>query len=275
MTITPVRPHLHGDPSSTGLGNHWPVTARLEPGGELTVGGVSLADTADRFGTPLYVLDETEIRARCRAYRAALPDAEVFYAAKAFLCSALAGWIAEADLGLDVCSEGELRLATAAGFPRERILLHGNAKSPEELRLARRLRVGRFAIDNLAEIPRLAALAIADAPQRVLVRVVPGVAAGHHEVVRTGVTGQKFGFAIEGGDSLEAVRRVRDQPGLILSGLHCHLGSQISSVEPYLTAVDRLIELLAEPPPPVSRCTGSSASSTPPTAGSSPPSTAA
>ncbi|WP_405019877.1 diaminopimelate decarboxylase [Kitasatospora sp. NBC_00070] len=244
MTLTSARPAAPA--AGQVVGSPWPASARLAPNGELTVGGVALADVADRFGTPLYVLDEGEVRARCRAYRAALPGAEVLYAAKAFLSSAVAGWVAEEGLGLDVCSEGELRLATAAGFPPERILLHGNAKSPEELRLARRLRVGRIVVDNLAEIPRLAALTVADAPQRVLLRVVPGVAAGHHEAVRTGVAGQKFGFTIEGGDAAEAVRRILEQPGLVLAGLHCHLGSQIDTVEPYLGAVERLVALLAE-----------------------------
>jgi len=253
MTATPVRPYLPqpaargqaggapvADKSGTAVGSPWPASARLDPSWDLTVGGVSLADAADRLGTPLYMLDETEARARCRAYRTTLPGVEVLYAAKAFLCSALAGRVAEEGLGLDVCSEGELRLAAAAGFPPERILLHGNAKSPDELRLARRLRVGRIIIDNLAEIPRLAALTIADAPQLVLVRVLPGVAAGHHEAVRTGTAGQKFGFAIEGGDAIEAVRRVLEQPGPVLAGLHCHLGSQITSVEPYLKYQGRI-----------------------------------
>ncbi|WP_395298327.1 diaminopimelate decarboxylase [Kitasatospora hibisci] len=233
-------------PSGHALGGPWPASARPGAAGELLIGGVGLAEAADRFGTPLYVLDEDEVRARARAYRRALPKAEVFYAAKAFLCSAMAAWIAEEGLGLDVCSAGELRLATAAGFPPERILLHGNAKTPEELRLARRLRVGRIVVDVLSEIPRLAAISVADAPQRVLVRVVPGVAAGHHSAVRTGVDGQKFGFRIAGGDAAEAVDRILAQPGLELTGLHCHLGSQITDTAPYRTALDRLVELLAD-----------------------------
>ncbi|MER6303652.1 diaminopimelate decarboxylase [Kitasatospora sp. NPDC001539] len=228
------------------LGGPWPASARPGPGGEVLVGGVGLAEAAERFGTPLYVLDEGEVRARARAYRRALPHAEVLYAAKAFLCSAIAAWVEAEGLGLDVCSAGELRLAVSAGFPAQRILLHGNAKSPEELRLARRLRVGRIVIDGPAEIARLAALVAADTPQKVLVRVVPGIAAGHHPAVRTGVSGQKFGFAVEGGDAADAIARVLDQPGLELSGLHCHVGSQITEVEPYLRAVDALVRLLAE-----------------------------
>ncbi|MDH6128564.1 diaminopimelate decarboxylase [Kitasatospora sp. GP82] len=245
MTTVSARPITGHSPEGSPLGSPWPASARSVSGGELLVGGVGLAEAADRFGTPLYVLDEAEVRARCRAYREALPQAEVLYAAKAFLCSAMADWVAEEGLGLDVCSAGELRLAAAAGFPPQRMLLHGNAKTPEELRLARRLRVDRIVIDGLAEIPRLAALAIADVPQRVLVRVLPGVAAGHHAAVRTGVDGQKFGFRIEGGDAAEAIERVLVQPSLRLVGLHCHLGSQITEVEPYLAALDRLVGLLA------------------------------
>ncbi|WP_406194686.1 diaminopimelate decarboxylase [Kitasatospora sp. NBC_01560] len=239
-------PHRAPAPGATAVGGPWPASARSGPGGELTVGGVGIAEAADRFGTPLYLLDEAEVRARARAYRKALPHAEVLYAAKAFLCSAMADWVAEEGLGLDVCSSGELRLAAAAGFPAQRIVLHGNAKTPEELRLARRLRVGRIVIDGPAEIPRLAALVAADTPQRVLVRVVPGVAAGHHEAVRTGVGGQKFGFPIDGGDAADAVARVLAQPGLELAGLHCHLGSQITEVEPYLAAVDAVVRFFAE-----------------------------
>ncbi|GJF33872.1 diaminopimelate decarboxylase [Kitasatospora sp. NE20-6] len=244
MSLTPVRPCLYTDQPDPAVGDPWPASAR-STAGDVTVAGVGLAEAADRFGTPLYVLDEDEFRSRCRAYRTALPAAEVLYAAKAFLCSAVTRWAAEEGLGLDVCSEGELRLAAAAGFPPERIVLHGNAKSPAELRLARRLRVGRIVVDDLAEIPRIAALTSPTAPQRVLLRVVPGVAAGHHEAVRTGVTGQKFGLAVDDGEALDAVRRILAQPGLVLSGLHCHLGSQITTVEPYLTAVDRMAGLLA------------------------------
>lgn len=228
------------------LGAPWPASAHAAPGGELLVGGVGLAEAADRFGTPLYVLDEAEVRARARAYRQALPHADVLYAAKAFLCGAMADWVGEEGLGLDVCSSGELRLAASAGFPAQRIVLHGNAKTPEELRLARRLRVGRIVIDGPGEIARLAALVAADTPQRVLVRVVPGIAAGHHEAVRTGVGGQKFGFPIDGGDAADAIARVLAQPGLELVGLHCHLGSQITEVEPYLAAVDTVVAFLAE-----------------------------
>ncbi|TJZ97080.1 diaminopimelate decarboxylase family protein, partial [Actinacidiphila oryziradicis] len=126
----------------------WPASARPAATGDVTVSGVSLAEAADRFGTPLYVLDEQEVRDRCRTYRAAFPEADVLYAAKAFLCRAVAHWVHEEGLGLDVCSAGELELAVTTGFPPERIVMHGNAKSPEDLTTALRLGVGRIVIDS-------------------------------------------------------------------------------------------------------------------------------
>ncbi|MFJ8013465.1 diaminopimelate decarboxylase family protein [Streptomyces sp. NPDC096339] len=143
--------------SGTGDLSVWPAsTARLAHGG-LAVGGVALADVAARFGTPVYVLDEGEVRERCRAYRGAFPEAEVLYAAKAFLSRAMVRWVQEEGLGLDVCSAGELELAVTAGFPPERIVLHGNAKSPHDLDSALRLGVGRIVIDSPSEIARIAA----------------------------------------------------------------------------------------------------------------------
>ncbi|MEV6507853.1 diaminopimelate decarboxylase [Streptomyces sp. NPDC051642] len=223
----------------------WPGSTRPSPTGDLTVGGVSLAEAADRFGTPVYVLDEQEIRDRCRTYRTAFPDADVVYAAKAFLCRAMAHWVQEEGLGLDVCSAGELALAVTTGFPPERIVLHGNAKSPEDLRTALRLGVGRIVVDSTSEIARLAAITPADSRQKVMVRVVPGVAAGAHVKVRTGTDDQKFGLSITDGSAQHAVTRILDQPHLELVGLHCHIGSQIASTKPYVAAVRRMVGLLA------------------------------
>ena len=234
----------------TPLGAPWPAAARRD-GDDVLVGGVALSHVATRFGTPVYVLDEAEVRERCRAYRQALPDADVHYAAKAFLCGAVAEWVEQEGLGLDVCSGGELELAVTCGFPAERIVLHGNAKSPEELAAAVRLGVGRIVVDSFPEIARLAVLASDDCPQDVLIRVVPGVAAGHHPSVQTGTDEQKFGFSLEPGESgavsaaADAVDRILHQPHLRLVGLHCHLGSQIADTAPYLAALDRLVPLLA------------------------------
>ncbi|MFJ3417715.1 diaminopimelate decarboxylase [Streptomyces sp. NPDC086082] len=223
----------------------WPRSTRPAPTGDLTVGGVSLAEVADRFGTPVYVLDEQEIRERCRAYRTAFPEADIVYAAKAFLCRAMAHWVQEEGLGLDVCSAGELALAVTTGFPPERIVLHGNAKSPEDLRTALRLGVGRIVVDSTSEIARLAAITPAGTRQKVMVRVVPGVAAGAHVKVRTGTDDQKFGLSITDGSAQHAVTRILDQPHLELVGLHCHIGSQIATTKPYVAAVRRMVGLLA------------------------------
>ncbi|MEF2524813.1 MULTISPECIES: diaminopimelate decarboxylase [Streptomyces] len=231
--------------SGTGGLSVWPAsTARLAHGG-LAVGGVDLAEAAERFGTPVYVLDEGEVRKRCRAYREAFPEGDVLYAAKAFLSRAMVRWVREEGLGLDVCSAGELELAVTAGFPPDRIVLHGNAKSPRDLGSALRLGVGRIVIDSPSEIARIAAAVGPEGRQKVLVRVVPGISAGGHSKIRTGTDGQQFGLSLADGSALHAVARVLAQPRLELTGLHCHIGSQIAEVKPYLTALRRMVGLMA------------------------------
>ncbi|MGW2210770.1 diaminopimelate decarboxylase [Streptomyces sp. NPDC001781] len=222
----------------------WPASTTEPPHGDLTVGGVPLTELADRFGTPVYVLDEAEVRDRCRTYLDAFPDAEVLYAAKAFLCRAMTHWMDEEGLGLDVCSAGELELAVTTGFPPERIVLHGNAKSPRDLDTALRLGVGRIVIDSPSEIARLAAAVGPDGHQKVMVRVVPGISVGGHEKIRTGTDDQKFGLSVSNGYAQHAIARILDQPQLELTALHCHLGSQITSVKPYLVAVRRMVGLM-------------------------------
>ncbi|MYR84904.1 diaminopimelate decarboxylase [Streptomyces sp. SID685] len=232
-------------PTTTDALSVWPASTTEPRAGDLAVGGVPLAEAADRFGTPVYILDEAEVRDRCRTYRHAFPDAEVLYAAKAFLCRAMARWMEEEGLGLDVCSAGELELAVTTGFPPERIVLHGNAKTPRDLEAALRLGVGRVVIDSPSEIARLAAAVGPDGKQKVMVRVVPGISAGGHDKIRTGTEDQKFGLSIRDGYALHALTRILDQPNLELTGLHCHLGSQITGVKPYLTAVRRMVGLMA------------------------------
>ncbi|MER5489639.1 diaminopimelate decarboxylase [Streptomyces sp. NPDC002490] len=226
----------------------WPASTGRLPHGEISVGGVALTEVAERFGTPAYVLDEGEVRERCRTYRAAFPEdrAEVVYAAKAFLCRALVHWVREEGLGLDVCSAGELELAVTSGFPAERIVLHGNAKSPRDLDAALRLGVGRIVIDSASEVARLAAAVPPCETQRVMVRVLPGIVAGGHEKVRTGGEDQKFGLSLTDGSAQHAVARILDQPQLRLTGLHMHLGSQITTVKPYLAAVRRIVGMMAQ-----------------------------
>jgi diaminopimelate decarboxylase len=221
----------------------WPRTTRREPGGEISVGGVALGDLAARYGTPAYILAEADVRHRCRAYREALPGAEIAYAGKAFLCRALVRWIDQEGLALDVSSAGELAVARSVSFPARRILLHGNVKTPGDLHAAVSYGVGRIVLDSAAEIVRVAMAA--RGRQRVLIRVTPGVDAHAHAAVATGIEDQKFGFSLSSGAAADAVRRVLTHPELELAGLHCHLGSQITRPEPYETAARRLIALLA------------------------------
>jgi len=225
----------------------WPLTACALAGGEISVGGVSLAEIAARYGTPAYVLDEADVRQRCRGYREAFGDAEIAYAGKAFLCRAMVRLVDEEGLSLDVCSEGELAVASSAGFPADRILLHGNAKTPGDLRAAMAYGAVRIVLDSAGEIARIAALAqpLARLRQRVLVRVTPDVDAHTHRAVATGVEDQKFGFSLSTGAAADAVRRILAQPELELAGLHCHLGSQITRPEAFEAAARRLAGLMA------------------------------
>ncbi|MFD7261106.1 diaminopimelate decarboxylase [Streptomyces sp. NPDC059874] len=236
---------LSAIPASAGELSVWPASTTRLPHGDLAVGGVSLTEIADRFDTPAYVLDEGEVRRRCRTYRDAFPEAEVLYAAKAFLSRAMVRWVEEEGLGLDVCSAGELELAVTAGFAPERIVLHGNAKSPHDLEAALRLGVGRIVIDGPSEIARIAAAVGPDGHQKVMVRVVPGVSAGGHDKIRTGTEDQKFGLALTDGSAQDAIARILGQRQLELTGLHCHIGSQVTDVKPYLVALRRMIGLMA------------------------------
>jgi diaminopimelate decarboxylase len=202
-----------------------------------------LSTLAVDYGTPAFILDEADVRYRCRSYVAALPGTEIAYAGKAFLCRAMAQWVGAEGLSLDVCSAGELAVAQAVNFPAERIILHGNAKTPADLRAALRYGVDRIVVDNTAEIIRLAALT--PRTQRVLIRVTPDVDAHAHRAVATGVEDQKFGFSLRSGAAADAVRRVLSHPELTLTGLHCHLGSQLTELSAYETAARRLLGLMA------------------------------
>jgi diaminopimelate decarboxylase len=215
----------------------WPSSTRLLPAADLEIGAVPLTTLAARFGTPLQLVDEIEVRHRARLFRQALPEAEVAFAAKSLPCRSVFRWLEEERLSLDVCSAGELAAARSAGFPAGRILLHGNVKTDEDLKAAVSYNVGPIVLDSLDEIDRLAALTTA---QPVLIRVTPGIDAHTHPAITTGVDGQKFGFPLSA--ISEAVRRVTDA-GLHLAGLHCHLGLQITRVSVYEEAVRRLIAL--------------------------------
>ena len=224
----------------------WPRNAVRGEDGTLRVAGVSVVELAQRFGTPLFVVDEDDFRGRCQELAAAFGGgANVRYAAKAFLCGEVARWVDEEGLALDVCTGGELAIALRAGFPAERIALHGNNKSVEELTDAVAVGVGHVVLDSMIEIDRLEAVAAAaGVVQDVLVRVTVGVEAHTHEFISTAHEDQKFGLSLASGAAMTAIRRVLDAEHLRLVGLHSHIGSQIFDVDGFEVAAHRIIGLL-------------------------------
>jgi len=222
----------------------WPTTSQLVDG-QLVIGGLTVTQIAAEYGTPAYLLDEADFKARATGFRDAFEPWQVYYAGKAFLCRAVARWAADCGLGVDVCSLGELTVALRAGVDPARIGLHGNNKSDEELRTAVDSGVGRIVVDASDEIDRLEAICGAS-PIRVLVRVTPDVQAHTHAHVQTAVADQKFGFALGDGSALAALRRLDSVPGIDLLGVHCHIGSQILDHVGYDLAIARLMGLLAQ-----------------------------
>ncbi len=223
----------------------WSGTAEKRDG-VLHVGGVDVRDLAAEHGTPAYVLDEDDFRARARAFRRAFEGYDVYYAGKAFLCTAVARWVAEEGLCLDVCTGGELAVALRAGTDPARIGFHGNNKSVSELRRALAAGVGRIIVDSTDEIARLTALtAETGTVARVMLRVTAGVEAHTHEYIATAHEDQKFGFSISSGAALEACRAVEEAPGLRLLGLHSHIGSQIFDTSGFEVAARRVLALHA------------------------------
>ena len=207
-----------------------PRTASVDAAGHLHVGGIDLLELAEEFGTPLFVYDEEHLRHACREAVAAWGDG-VAYATKAFLCRAMARLAHEEGLQLDVASGGELHVALSAGVPAERLVLHGNNKSTDELAAALEVGVGRIVVDSFDEIARLGGLLESRSPvarrPQVLVRVTPGVEAHTHEFVRTGQEDSKFGFSVSSGAAAQAVAALELLPGVELVGIHAHIGSQV------------------------------------------------
>lgn len=227
-----------------------PLTAAVNAAGHLTIGGCDTVELARKFGTPLYVFDEQTLRHQCRAFHDAFgqryPQTMVAYASKAYAGLALLKVIAEEGLGLDVVSGGELAIALAAGFPPERIHLHGNNKSAGELREALQAGIGRIIVDNLDELAMLEELAgQLNRRADILLRLSPGVDPHTHDKITTGILDSKFGMSIQTGDAETAVQRALTAPHLNLLGYHCHIGSQVFETEAYAQAVDVMIAFAA------------------------------
>ncbi|MET7705231.1 diaminopimelate decarboxylase [Micromonospora sp. NPDC005413] len=225
----------------------WPRSVARGADGAVAVAGLSVRDIAAEFGTPVYVLDEADLRSRCRDFRAAFPGEDVFYAGKAFLCRAVVRMIAEEGLHLDVCTGGELATALSAGMPPERIGFHGNNKSVAELTRALDAGVGRIIVDSSTEIDRLTALARERGVRpRVLVRVTVGVEAHTHEFIATAHEDQKFGFSLAGGAAAAAAFKILDEGVLELRGLHSHIGSQIFDASGFEVSARRVLALQSQ-----------------------------
>jgi diaminopimelate decarboxylase len=231
----------------------WARSVRRGDDGALTVAGLDVREVAREFGTPAYVVDEEDFRSRAQEFKAAFDEvfqdlcggADVYYAGKAFLCTAVARWVDEEGLGMDVCSGGELAVAVRAGFPGARIGFHGNNKSVTEIEEALRYGVGRIVVDSFEEIERVSIVAQrlgVTAP--VMVRVTVGVEAHTHEYIATAHEDQKFGFSLAGGEAAAAVRAILNHSAhLALIGLHSHIGSQIFDTSGFEVATRRVLAL--------------------------------
>jgi diaminopimelate decarboxylase len=225
----------------------WSDGVGKDEDGVLTVAGLNVTEIAEQVGTPAYVVDERDLRARARAFAEAFDGWDVYYAAKSFLCTAVARWVAEEGLGIDVCTGGELAVVQRAWVDLHRVGLHGNNKSVTELRQALTAGVGRVIVDSFVEIARLGALAeeLGVRP-RVMVRATTGVEAHTHEYIATAHEDQKFGFSIAGGPAAEALLACHEHPALDLIGIHSHIGSQIFDAEGFEVAARRTLRLHAD-----------------------------
>lgn len=230
----------------------WPAGADRDERGVVRLGGIPATELRERFGTPLYVLDEDEVRAHARrtlaAFRRAAAahgvEARVYYAGKAFLSTEVVRWVTEEGLAVDVCTGGELAVALAGGAAPERLGFHGNNKSVTELERAVEVGIGSIVVDSWIELERLAAIVERrDAEQSVLLRVNSGVHAETHDFLATAHEDQKFGFTLE--DAPAAVARIREIDGLRFAGLHCHIGSQIFGTAGFRESAARVVELHA------------------------------
>ncbi|CAB4866453.1 MAG: diaminopimelate decarboxylase [Actinobacteria bacterium] len=220
---------------------------------ELSISGLSATELANEFGTPAFIMDEADFRARAASWNQALQQGfgenagHVYYAAKAFICTEVARWIKDVGIGIDVCTGGELAVALAGGIEPAKIELHGNNKSANEIEKAVLAGVGTIVLDSLYEIERVGAIATKHGKvQRVLLRLTPGIEAHTHESIATAHEDVKFGFSIASGAAWKAIETVQNYPAIELRGFHAHIGSQILDTSSFEISAERLIALLAK-----------------------------
>ena len=214
-------------------------TAAVTVDGSLSIGGCSVLELAEAYGTPLFIYDEAHLRSRCREAVQAFGHQNVVYASKAFLCKAMATLVYEEGLLLDVSTGGELHIVLSAGVPASACIMHGNNKSMHELRAALIAGVRNIVVDSFDEMDRLDVLHEEGFPKpEVLLRITPGVHAHTHEFIATGQDDSKFGFNLGNGDAIRAVDRARRSPSMHLVGLHCHIGSNVFAAASFAKAAE-------------------------------------
>ncbi len=224
----------------------WPATAARGKDGALMIGGVSVNDLAAEHATPLWVVDEQDLRMRCQAYREAFPDVWVAYASKAWCTVGILQIVAQEGLWIDVASGGELHTAMIAGVPMDKVVFHGNNKSVAELEQAVEAGVARIVVDSHEELGRLSKVATAAGTTvKIWLRITPGIDAHTHDFVRTGQDDSKFGFTLSLGLADKAFVAAREAEGIEVVGIHAHIGSQIFGTDPFVANAEVLIELLA------------------------------
>ena len=220
--------------------------------GHLTIGDMDTVELAKEYGTPLYVVDEDLVREHCRSFKNSIDKyyggaGLACYASKAFCCKAMCKIMLEEGMGLDVVSEGELYTARKSGFPMDKVCFHGNNKTDGELKLALENNVGRIIVDNVFELNRLNALAEKEGrTAHIMFRIKPGIDAHTHNFIRTGQIDSKFGFALETGEAFEAVKEAIALPHIDLVGLHCHIGSQIFDIDPFVCAAEVMLHFIGK-----------------------------
>ena len=225
---------------------------QVNAAGHLTIGGCDTVELARKYGTPLYVMDESSIRTALRDYKRSIDEnyengGMVAYASKACCFQELYRIVMQEGCGADVVSGGELYTAMRVGFPADRLYFHGNNKSESELRMALEYGVGRIVVDNLTELAQLSRISQEmGKTAAIFLRITPGIDALTHSFVRTGQIDSKFGITLENGDAMKAVRRALETPGVELKGLHCHIGSQIFDEEPFIHAAETMLNFMAQ-----------------------------
>lgn len=218
----------------------------------LQIGGCDAVDLVEKFGSPLYVMDETIIRRNCRIYKNAIDKyyngrGRILYASKAFSCMYIYRLMAEEGLGADVVSGGELYTALKAGMPMEHVYFHGNNKTPDELEMAIKNNVGRIVVDNVFELGRIDAIASRlNKVVKILFRIKPGIEAHTHSFVQTGQIDSKFGIALENGEAMEVIEQASKLEHVQVVGVHCHIGSQIFELEPFVLAAKVMTNFMCD-----------------------------